>query len=110
MVAGVAGSECSGGARETPHQRFTLMTNRDFRRISIERYPNPNEVGSVGLIEGEADDGTRWILWLDQAGMPSVYWPERDRETGAVIGEGIWLTRPDRTPDPAPDAAPLSDG
>lgn len=82
------------------------MTNRDPRRITIERYPNPDQLGSVGLIEGEAGDGTRWIMWLDGNGMPSVYWPERDPETGAVIGDPIALTRPGRTPDPEPDAAP----
>lgn len=82
------------------------MTNRDPRRITIERYPNPDLYQSAGLIEGEADDGTRWIMWLDPNGMPSVYWPERDHETGAVIGDGIPLTRPARTPDPEPAAAP----
>lgn len=87
------------------------MTNRDPRRITIERYPEPmaTQCDSAGLIEGEAEDGTRWVLWLDGKGMPAVYFPERDYETGAVIGEGTVLpppTRPGRTPDPEPDATP----
>jgi hypothetical protein len=63
-----------------------------MKRISIERYKNVEEDGRAGLIEGETDDGQRWILFLDAAGKPEVYWPER-ADDGEVVGEGIPLRR-----------------
>ena len=63
-----------------------------MKRITIERYKNASEMGSAGLIEGETDDGRRWILFLDESGAPKVFWPERD-EDGGVVGDGIQLDR-----------------
>jgi hypothetical protein len=70
-----------------------------FKNITIERYdaakhdtpdgPWPYS----GLIEGEDDTGNRWIMWLDRSGRPEIFWPERDHDTGAVIGEAIRLDR-----------------
>ncbi|WP_065286786.1 hypothetical protein [Mycolicibacter kumamotonensis] len=62
-----------------------------MKRISIERYKNPAETGSAGLIEGETDDGRRWIMFLDEQGAPQLFWPERG-EDGAVVGAGMSLT------------------
>ena len=67
-----------------------------IKRITIERYDaakhdTPNGAWPYsGLIEGETDDGQRWIMWLDQQGRPEVFWPQRD-EDGAVQGDGILL-------------------
>lgn len=81
-----------------------------MKRISIERYKNPDEMQSAGLIEGETDDGRRWILFLDQSGAPDIFWPERDQDTGAVRGHGIKLDARTRKfteimSDPDPQAA-----
>lgn len=46
-----------------------------------------------GWIEGTRDDGSTWIMWLDALGNPLVYFPDREAD-GAVIGEGIDLSRP----------------
>lgn len=66
------------------------MTN-----ITIGRYDGPEQTVSehcAGWIEGTRPDGTRWIVFLDADGAPEVYWPRRDTETGAVIGEAVVLT------------------
>lgn len=59
-------------------------------RISIERYINPKEVGSVGLVEGVREDGSSWIVFLDADGSPECFWGLRD-ECGGVIGDPILL-------------------
>lgn len=61
-----------------------------MRTITITRYDVPTEVGYAGCLEGEADDGSTWVLYLDAAGRPASYWPERDA-SGAVLGEPIPL-------------------
>lgn len=63
-----------------------------MKRITIERYKNAEEVGHAGLIEGETDDGRRWIMYLGKDGAPEVYWPERD-EDGSVVGEGLPMNK-----------------
>jgi hypothetical protein len=63
------------------------------KRISIERYKNADEVGSAGLIEGETEDGERWIIFMDTNGKPQVYWPRRD-ENGAVHGAPVPMAGP----------------
>lgn len=45
----------------------------------------------AGWIEGQRDDGTTWILWLNHEGSPEVYWPARE-PSGAVIGDPVKLT------------------
>lgn len=73
-----------------------------FKNITISRYvpewdnqwpAGVNPIFYSGLIEGEADDGTRWILWLDKQGRPEIFWPTRN-ENGGVVGVGIKLDRP----------------
>ncbi|WP_280319945.1 hypothetical protein [Nocardia wallacei] len=44
----------------------------------------------AGWIEGVRDDGSTWIMYLDAAGNPEIYWGRRD-EDGGVIGDGILL-------------------
>lgn len=61
-----------------------------MKRITVERYAEPNEVGYAGLIEGETDNGQRWIIWLDAEGAPALYWPERGPD-GVVVGEPVVL-------------------
>lgn len=43
-----------------------------------------------GWIEGTREDGSAWILWLDENGSPSQFWAQRD-DDGAVIGDPITL-------------------
>jgi hypothetical protein len=67
-----------------------------MQRIGIERYQreihdSPNGWDYAGLIEGTRDDGSRWIMWLDKAGSPALFWPYRD-DDGAVVGDPIVLT------------------
>lgn len=44
----------------------------------------------AGWVEGEANDGSSWIVYLDAAGRPALYWPQRE-ESGAVVGEPVRL-------------------
>jgi hypothetical protein len=88
-----------------------------MKRISIERYrtvpediPRPAtpvvtglghgfvEDFCSGLIEGERDDGTTWIMFLDQNGSPECFWARRD-EGGGVLGDPI-LLQPDQASAP----------
>jgi hypothetical protein len=48
------------------------------------------EQNYAGWIEGVRDDGSTWIMWLDAAGSPEIYWARRDPD-GGVIGDGIPL-------------------
>lgn len=75
------------------------------KRITIERYNStPEDVLEggplslqdqyAGCIEGETDDGKRWILFVDGDGRPLVFWPDREQD-GAVIGDGIDLVPDD---------------
>lgn len=62
-----------------------------MQRITIERYPDSEQLGYAGFIEGTRDDGSTWIMWLDDAGSPAVFWGQREPD-GAVIGEGVDLS------------------
>lgn len=44
----------------------------------------------AGWIEGTRDDGSTWVMFLDAAGSPEVYWARRD-ELGGVIGDAVSL-------------------
>ncbi len=48
------------------------------------------DIAGAGWIEGERDDGTSWIMFLETDGSPVVFWGRRD-EDGGVIGDGILL-------------------
>lgn len=51
------------------------------------------------VIEGERNDGSRWIMFVDADGSPELFWSERDPDQivdgvqigGGVIGEPINL-------------------
>lgn len=72
-----------------------------MKKITIERYAAvdvpegaPADLVQVpdfcaGLVEGERDDGSTWIMFLDENGSPLVFWAQR--EDGAVVGDGIPL-------------------
>lgn len=60
-----------------------------MKRITIERYKTPVD-GYAGLIEGETDDGRKWIMYLGLDGTPELFWPNRD-EDGGVTGDGFNL-------------------
>lgn len=63
------------------------MTN-----VKIGRYDDPTVAAEFpGYIEGTADDGSTWIIWLGSDGKPSTYYPHRDQD-GAVIGDPILLS------------------
>lgn len=62
-----------------------------MQNITIGRYDHESITQNwAGWIEGTREDGTTWILWLDEHGSPSSYWPRRAPD-GAVIGESIDL-------------------
>lgn len=77
-----------------------------MNRISVERYRSsdlcsvsvdggPESVVPVveefaGLVEGVRDDGTTWVMFLDAAGSPLVFWSERG-ESGEVVGDPVSL-------------------
>ncbi|MGI5216280.1 hypothetical protein [Nocardia sp. CA-290969] len=56
--------------------------------VSRETFP-----AHAGWIEGIRDDGTRWVMYMDAAGSPEMFWPGREPD-GAVIGHGIDLSPP----------------
>lgn len=74
-----------------------------MKRITIERYTQPDpgveltdeEISDPGFfysgcIEGETDDGNRWIMFIAHDGYPEMFWPCREPD-GAVMGEGTFL-------------------
>jgi hypothetical protein len=73
-----------------------------MQRITIGRYrtipddiPRPENFipaqdAYAGYIEGVRDDGTEWVMFLDQDGSPAVYWGRRG-DGGEVIGEPVLL-------------------
>jgi len=75
-----------GGVRN--HSPYLKGIQR-MKRISIERYKTPVD-GYSGLIEGETDDGSQWIMYIDAEGRPEVFWPKRD-QLGGVEDGGINL-------------------
>lgn len=60
-----------------------------MQRVEIGRYPVPAE-GWAGYIEGTRDDGSTWIMFMNENSSPACFYGERE-ESGAVVGEGIWL-------------------
>lgn len=65
----------------------------------------PIESQYSAVIEGDRDDGSRWIMFVDADGSPELFWSERDPDGfdadgnqigGGVIGKPINL-QPDRT-------------
>lgn len=44
----------------------------------------------AGVVEGVRDDGTTWVMYLDAAGSPLVFWSERG-VLGEVVGDPISL-------------------
>lgn len=60
--------------------------------ITIGRYGPPDTVHEhwSGWIEGQSDDGTSWITYLDASGRPTLHWTTRD-ERGAVVGDPVVL-------------------
>lgn len=72
-----------------------------MQNITIGRYRFPetavhHEDGSVtplehsGWIEGTREDGSTWILFLDQNGSPDLFWGARDAD-GGVQGQPMRL-------------------
>lgn len=61
-----------------------------MKRVSIERYKTPT-ANYAGCIEGETDDGTQWIMFMDETGKPEVFWPTRTPD-GGVLGMAVPLS------------------
>lgn len=64
----------------------------DFAHLQTEDGTPADTIAAhfAGWIEGVRDDGTTWIMYLDAAGSPEIYWARRDSD-GGVIGDGIPL-------------------
>lgn len=60
-----------------------------MQRITIGRYKG-GVPEYAGWIEGVRDDGTEWIMWLDDHGSPVLLWQHRD-EGGGIVGEPVVL-------------------
>jgi hypothetical protein len=63
-----------------------------MRTITIGRYEDPTS-GYAGYIEGLADNGQSWIVYLDPLGRPDSYWAWCAPD-GAVAGDPIPLIGP----------------
>jgi hypothetical protein len=61
-----------------------------MRKIVTGRYDNPGESGYAGWVEGTRDDGTSWILFIDENSSPAEFFAQRD-ESGAILGEAVAL-------------------
>lgn len=62
-----------------------------MQNITIGRYDHESITQSwTGWIEGAREDGSTWILYLDEHGSPRMYWGRRD-EAGGVIGDPVEL-------------------
>ncbi|RBO82083.1 hypothetical protein [Nocardia puris] len=61
-----------------------------MQNITIGRYRHDTVIQWAGWIEGTREDGSTWILWLDDNGNPCVYFPHREPD-GAVTGEPVRL-------------------
>lgn len=76
-----------------------------MQRITIGRYrdipadiPRPDDPALTpaqdlyaGWIEGTRNDGTDWVMFLDDNGSPAVLWQHR-ADDGGVEGEPVSLT------------------
>ena len=71
---------------DTAYQGDILL----MKRISIERYKDSDQLHYAGVIEGETDNGQRWIIFLNEEGAPEIYWPDRDPD-GKVKGRPVTL-------------------
>jgi hypothetical protein len=61
-----------------------------MRRIVTGRYDSLTEAGFAGWVEGTRNDGSTWILFVDQDGSPAEFFAQRD-ESGAILGDGVAL-------------------
>lgn len=61
-----------------------------MHNITIGRY-NGTPAHWDGWVEGVREDGSGWILFLDQDGSPAAFWAHRT-EDGTVEGPAIDLT------------------
>ena len=63
-----------------------------MRTITIGRYTLDGSEPRTftGYVEGLSNSGQSWIVYLDDDGLPALYWPRRE-ESGAVIGQPIDL-------------------
>ena len=65
-----------------------------MKRITVGRYDRshphppatPDPLGYSAWIEGVRDDDSTWILFIDNNGNPSSYWPVREGD-GAVVDD-----------------------
>jgi hypothetical protein len=63
-----------------------------MRQILTGRYDSVD--GYAGWVEGVRDDGSKWIMYIDENGSPTEFYGERD-ESGAIVGEPIDLAQYD---------------
>lgn len=79
-------------------QNITIGRYKDIEAVATRIHcdENGDEVSReqfkahAGWIEGTRDDGTLWIMFMDAAGSPQMFWAQRE-EDGAVVGEPIEL-------------------
>lgn len=65
-----------------------------MQNITIGRYDHESiTMDYAGWVEGIRNDGSTWIMWLDENGSPTQYFACRDAD-GGVEGEPVLLTCP----------------
>ncbi|MCW2092482.1 UNVERIFIED_ORG: hypothetical protein M2328_005762 [Rhodococcus erythropolis] len=62
-----------------------------MQNITIGRYENESIASEfAGWIEGIRNDGSTWIMWLDENDSPTQYFARRDAD-GGIDGESVAL-------------------
>ncbi len=71
---------------------YTNALEGDMQNITVGRYSTEEAASSgyAGWIEGQDAAGESWILFLDDAGRPQVYFAHRD-EDGGVTSDPVPL-------------------
>lgn len=74
-------------------QNITIGRYRPASDYGIEVPEGSVDVADewAGYIEGTREDGSGWILWIDAAGNPSVFYAQREAD-GGIIEPGIPLS------------------
>lgn len=63
-----------------------------MQNITIGRYEHESIAREyAGWIEGIRNDGSTWIIWLDESGSPTQYFAHRD-VGGGIKGEAVALS------------------
>lgn len=60
-----------------------------MKQITTGTYSDTTS-GFSGWVEGVRDDGSSWIMYIDDKGSPAEFYKERD-ESGGVVSDPVSL-------------------